>query len=488
MRKIKKHLNLLTLVLIIILGFALRLYRIDNPVADWHSWRQADTIAVTQNYLNNGIDLLKPRFNDISRYPSGLPNPEGYRMVEFPIINALTAWSYKPINAIYHLPLHTFSRLVSVIFSLGSLVFLYLIVNHFSGPLTGLIATFFMSVLPYNLYYSHTILPEIPMVFFTLVSTHFFIKSLTSNQPLTPKPLLLSAVFLSLALLLKPYALLFSIPFFYLVFKRFNWQLVKRPGLYLYTLIAITPFLLWRLWIKQFPAGIPNYIWLLNSGEIRFKGAFFQWLFAERLGKLILGFWGLIPFGLGLAIKPKNKEGLFYYFWALGIFAYLSIFAAGNVHHDYYQIITVPIICIFAAKGIIYLLNLGKQNLVAYFLAVISIIFSLAFSWYHIRGYYNINHHEIIAAGKRADQLLPQDAIVVAPYQKDTAFLYQTNRQGWPLGTEIIKKVEKGATHYVSVNFDDETNFLKSICPILEQTNQYVIIDIRHCLVKDPGN
>ena len=44
--------------LILILGFVVRLYKINNPVADWHSWRQADTASVTRIYVQNGINLL----------------------------------------------------------------------------------------------------------------------------------------------------------------------------------------------------------------------------------------------------------------------------------------------------------------------------------------------------------------------------------------------------------------------------------------------
>ena len=40
----------------------------------------------------------------------------------------------------------------------------------------------------------------------------------------------------------------------------------------------------------QFPEGIRVWDWLLNSDGIRFKGAFFYWIFAERLAKLILGY------------------------------------------------------------------------------------------------------------------------------------------------------------------------------------------------------
>ena len=87
----QKKLFYLTFFLILIAGFVVRLYRFDNPIADWHSWRQADTSAVSRNFVQNGFDLLHPKFEDISNVPSGLDNPNGYRFVEFPIYNAFQA-------------------------------------------------------------------------------------------------------------------------------------------------------------------------------------------------------------------------------------------------------------------------------------------------------------------------------------------------------------------------------------------------------------
>jgi len=75
------------LLLVFVLGFAVRLYRFNGPVADWHSWRQADTSSVSRNFVNNGFDVLYPTFQDLSNVPSGLDNPNGYRFVEFPIYN-----------------------------------------------------------------------------------------------------------------------------------------------------------------------------------------------------------------------------------------------------------------------------------------------------------------------------------------------------------------------------------------------------------------
>src|SRR3990167_2321499 len=111
------------LVLILILGLYLRTLKIDNQIADWHSWRQADTAAVARNFYQEGFNMLMPRGDDMSVISdSGKPNLERLRLVEFPVYPALIYFGYLlngGVNEVY-------ARAVSVIFSLGSIVFVYL--------------------------------------------------------------------------------------------------------------------------------------------------------------------------------------------------------------------------------------------------------------------------------------------------------------------------------------------------------------------------
>ena len=88
------------LFVILVLGFLVRLYRFDSPIADWHSWRQADTSAVSRNFATYGFDILHPRFDDLSNVPSGLENPRGYRFVEFPIYNIAQAGLFRILGSL----------------------------------------------------------------------------------------------------------------------------------------------------------------------------------------------------------------------------------------------------------------------------------------------------------------------------------------------------------------------------------------------------
>jgi len=69
--------------------------------------------------------------------------------------------------------------------------------------------------------------------------------------------------------------------------------------------------------------------------------------------------------------------------------------------------------------------------------------------------------------------------LVIAPYQGDTAFLWQTNRRGWPIGFEIEEKIKLGAQFYVSTAKDDEVNELRDRYSVLAETDEYIIFDLR---------
>ncbi|GAJ25026.1 unnamed protein product, partial [marine sediment metagenome] len=133
-------------------------------MADWHSWRQADTASIALNFAKNGINILYPRS---FKNPSVHLNPNNYFLNEFPFYNALVALFYMQfgINEIY-------ARLVSIFFSSLTCVFLYLLVSRYSSTLTALLSGLFYAILPYNIYYGRVILPDPTFIFFSVLSLY----------------------------------------------------------------------------------------------------------------------------------------------------------------------------------------------------------------------------------------------------------------------------------------------------------------------------
>jgi len=470
---------------LLILGLGVRLYRIEAPLADWHSWRQADTAAVARNFSKHGYDLLHPRFENISSVASGLDNPQGWRFVEFPIYNAAHALLFQGTGRWLpgQFPFETAGRLTSILFWLIGGWWLYQITKMLLGWTTAAISLFFFLFLPYGIYYSRVILPGPAMVSLSLGSIYFLFlwqKKLKARKT----RLIISLILAMAAILTKPYAIFLIFPSTVIIF--INKGISKKTILLIvsYIFLALVPFALWRFWMLQFPEGIPASGWLFNAKGIRLRPAWWWWLFGERIGKLMLGYWGTVFLFLGITSRISKKNILFFG-WLAGLFTYLVIFAGGNVQHDYYQIILMPAIAVFLAIGTVNLVRIQSKHfyprLITALMVIICINLSLFLSWYLVRGYYQINHPEIIEAGKMADQVLPPNAKVIAPYGGDSTFLYQTNRQGWAIVITSVKDlVKRGAEYYVSVNFDDYTNQTMKAPEnqVIKKTPQYVIVKL----------
>src|SRR3989344_2696286 len=198
----RQYFEYLILSIIILLFLFARLYKINNPIADWHSWRQADTSSVSRTYVEQGINILLPRYHDISTIQTGYFNPQGYRFVEFPIYNLIHSLLF--LNFPF-LNLEVWGRLLSIFSSLISTFFIYLIGRRFIDRWGGLIASFFFSLIPFNIYFSRVILPEPLSVTFALISVWLFVKFIDRGNF---SFFYLAAISLSLAILTKPFTLL----------------------------------------------------------------------------------------------------------------------------------------------------------------------------------------------------------------------------------------------------------------------------------------
>ncbi|MFA5933039.1 MAG: glycosyltransferase family 39 protein [Microgenomates group bacterium] len=464
------------LFLILIIGYSVRLYKIDTPLADWHSWRQADTAAVARNFYKDGYTPFIPRYDDMSGVAEDpVMNPSRYRFVEFPIYNSLVYFAYV-INGGVDIKL---ARLVSVLMSLGSMIFLFLIVRRQLDVVTGLMTALVFAVLPYSIFYSRVVLPEPTLIFFSLGMFYFVELWIWKDGY---KLFFASTFFTICAFLIKPIALFFLLPLMYSYLKKEGklWPIPNRY--YVWSIFSLAPFALWRIWMSHYPEGIPASNWLFNGTHIRFRPAFWRWIFGDRLGREILGMAGSFLFFFGLIKKPENGKYLLH-FLSLSALSYLLVFATGNVTHDYYQTIIVPALSIFAAVGFVTLFR-GFNGMIPrlFTIPLALFIFSLMtyLQWQEVKGLYQINNGPIVEAGQFADKILPKDALVVAPYGGDTAFLYQTNRHGFAysvLPVVDLVKIYK-IQYYVSVDYNDKTNWIIRNFKVLEKNPKFVIADL----------
>ncbi len=459
-----KDVVILSFILFIALLF--RLYKIGTPLADFHSWRQADTAAVARNFVKDGIDLLHPRYDDLSGRESGRENPNGYRMVEFPIYNAIIAFSYKILPI---LPLEIYGRMTSVAFSLLIITVIYYLLKSEVNRLAAMGASLLYAVFPFFVFFSRVILPETTALGFTFLSIFFlYIYSRKNISRLKSiMSLFLSLVLFSLGILVKPTVIFYGIVLFYLFFRKYGFNIPKKFSFYVYFIGAAIPFIIWRIYIRNFPEGVPVSDWLITSvntyeglKNIFLRPAFFRWIFFERINNIIFG--GFASFFFVLGISKKSKT-FFFHFFLIASLAYLFTFQGGNVQHEYYQTIILPALAIFSGIGIEFIFNKKLANFFypysAHIIAGVIFISSFFFSYYRVRDYYNYPR-DLAKIAKIIETLTKESEKVVTDTTGDSTLLYLSKRKGAPaLYKDPQTLKELGYSHMVIFN----KNYIKDL-------------------------
>ncbi len=474
LKKIPKWAEALTVALLLLGGIYLRSYRLTAPLGDWHSWRQADTAAVARNFATEKFDLLYPQADSLWILNEKLlPNPNRYFINEFPLYNAVVAVIYQWFGVN-----HVYGRMVSIAVSSVGALALYAIVRRLLGYQYALASLLLYQTLPYNIYYNRVVMPDPSFVAMSIISLYFALRYADSKKIIDGVFL---SIFFALATLIKPYAIFIAIPIIY-------WLLVQNGPKFLFSIktillgiASLIPLTLWRYHIHLHPEGAFASKWLLNGDNIRFTGAFFRWIIFDRFNRLIFATGGFALFVYSFFVSYAKKNTAFFFVWTLSILLYITVFAKGNVNHDYYQlpIVAPGVVMIVIASGAVISQAKTKLLKLIHFVGVSTLLLlTIAFGWFEVRGYFNINNEAMITAGARADAILPKDAVVIVPYMGDPAFLYQVNRNGWPVGGNIDERIRDGATHYVTTSFDQEYQDLKTKYTLVEQTDLYGIIKL----------
>jgi len=452
MQIIKKHHipDAIILSIILIIALAFRSYKITTPLIEFHSWRQADTAAVARNFARDGINLLLPKYDDVSPMQTGFDNPNGYRMVEFPFYNALIAIAYRIAP---FLSITLWGRVLSTLESLVIIGCLYAIAKREMNRFAASIASIIFATLPFFVFYTRAILPETMATMFIMVSIYVIYSKQSWRR------ILISLACFCIAVLVKPTAIFYGLTVTYLLLRSQPLR-IKNIAVRLFAIgSALIPLVLWRLYIQRFPEGIPASSWLITSVStggamysIFFRPAFFRWIFYERLNLLILGSFNLVLFINGLLTRTKT---FFPYILLISSAGYIFTFQGGNVQHEYYQILVLPTIALFAGLGAANLVKVAhdwRYKLFAYGIISASLVASWFISWDKVRHYY-YSLSDIPQFAKIVQSFTkPTDKIVVDT-AGDTTALYAFDRKGSPgIYGGVAEMKEKGYGYVFTYN------------------------------------
>jgi len=435
------------LLLILFIAVVIRVYSINAPPIGVHQWRQTQTAMIAQNYYENGYKFFYPQIN----WAGGT---EGYAETDFPVFSFVVALGYAVFGD------HDWvGRIFSVVFSLGTIVFLYLLIRKHIDERTALWSSFFFAVLPLLAFYGRAIMPEMMMLMSTAGGIYFFSEWLTKKKP---SFVILSFVFIANACLLKPTSFYVGLPLLYLALESDGTRALKRPAIWAYAVLMVAVVFGWYYHAHNILMETGQTIGLYDkfaNWELLVKPQFWNRIIFQSLMERHFAWTGFVVFVIGLFLKREKKGERLFDYWLIAVVIYIMIAAQGNRVHDYYQLVFMLPGVVFVGKvfsrhfDASKILKEKRSTMLALALAGV-VAFSIVrlYKWRE-----DIAESVTYGISSVVREKTAPGELIVTVTDGDPAVLYFSHRKGWVLPTYLVEQerldafVAQGARYLVGL-------------------------------------
>jgi 4-amino-4-deoxy-L-arabinose transferase-like glycosyltransferase len=318
----------------LIFAVTARLVLVNQPYIDHWSWRQSDVATIARNFSANGFPFAYPQIDWAG-------DASGYVGTEFPILPFLAAICYE-IAGIHE----WIGRSQAVIFFAVSLPFFFLLVRESFGSTAAIWATLFYSFAPLNVFAGRSFMPDVPSLSLALIGLYYFLRWLDNERPIF---LVGTAIAISLALLVKLPTAVIGAPLLFLVWQKWGWNFLKRPGLWFFAAITVLPSLAWYWHAHQIAERFyPHHFF--GEGGIRIENFGWYWNIVRLTATLSLTPVLAIMAIIGLFVAPRGKHAWLFHWWLAAMVLFIIVAGYGN-RHPWYQLPLVPIAAAFAGAA-----------------------------------------------------------------------------------------------------------------------------------------
>jgi 4-amino-4-deoxy-L-arabinose transferase-like glycosyltransferase len=435
---------------VLLLGLAVRLVQIGEPLIDKQAWRQTDTAAVARNYYEEGYDLFWPRIDWRGTTP-------GYVEMNFPLYPYLVAGLYSLADGAYE----WLGRLFSALCSVTTAVLLYWLAKRlFADELTGILAAFFFLFSPLNIYFGRVFMPEPLMLLLSVAALLCFDRWAESGRHLDGFLAVISA---ALCFMVKIPTLYLGFALVALSLDRWGVRFILRLPLWIYLVLVLSPAALWYWHAAELFAetGLTFGIWNRYgydkwSQDVLATPDFYKemvWRFVHSVYNPI----GALFVLLGLQLARSSRRSWVLWGWFGGLILYLWLVPEGNRKLHYYQLPFVPVGALLAASSLaaIYKGQWGLNSARNWRrgqrvgLLVVVLGATVVYSAGAVGPYYeqpnniHVYYTSCYETGRIADAKLPTDALLVVGDLDDNAgtpfraqsptLLYYCHRKGWQI-------------------------------------------------------
>ncbi|MBU0666497.1 MAG: glycosyltransferase family 39 protein [Nanoarchaeota archaeon] len=333
------------LIAILILGFFLRNYHVDYPVIGYHNQKEAHTLSEIKNFYERGDYFVPER----DYYKPAKDKPYGIHADNFPLMAWIVTlvWKLSGVSLVS-------ARTIIILFSLGAILFTYLLVEEmFKRKDFAIISAFFVSIMPVLVFFGRQVQYESPALFFMMGALYFFWK--WKNEPETIYFVLFSFMFILGGVSKYPF-LVFIVPILAVFpYERLNFKKKdfkeKYLTQYLLGATSVIIFIGWWLFSKTLNVtgkGVTIQPFMSSRLGLLFQSSMWNaiYLYAVTDNFTKIGFF-LALIGLIIVIaKIKMENHRFLAFWFFSYILFAAIAPPQMKGHNYYQVPYAPLIAI----------------------------------------------------------------------------------------------------------------------------------------------
>ena len=450
-----------------ILAFIIpRLYRITEPISDIHNVRQTQTAMITHNLVEDNFNLLYTRIDWFG-------DTKTYVIQEFPFYQLIVGAGWKLFGE--H---DTIGRVISLLFSLFLIVFLYKLVKLLLNSRIAYLSVFAFALCPLCIYLSRVFMINMTSLSLSIIALYYWIRWLQTKKWIL---LLFCSSSLILATLINlPIVVPLIFVFPYLAIKSWNNKLSFYISLILFISALAFSVLVWNLHLARVnEAFYPD--WNAEVLRKHFFGVgisrfdLFNWLkICLRLFVFVTGIHGIIlgVFGVKVTVSKKFPITGLLLAWALGSVLYYYLFFNAILYHNYYALPVTPLICIFIGIGADYIIQrIQKSHSVVLKKIVVPLFIITLICWIVIPIIHSTSEDKIAyeAGLSLQNATKKNDLVLTAVFHSRVAtpkiyptILYFAKRKGWNIATIwnpqdfdtlMISKYKKKGAKYLVVTY-----------------------------------
>ncbi|MGW8142792.1 MAG: ArnT family glycosyltransferase, partial [Anaerolineales bacterium] len=243
------------LIILFVLGFAIRMVDLTDPPLDFHPTRQLRSAIIARSLYYRSL----PETDDWHRQVA-VSQYTGEGIIEPLVMETIVATTYRVIGSDPVWVARIYSSLFWVIGGLG----IYFLTSAMTSPDGGVLATAYYLFIPFGIIASRSFQPDplmVMLIVFALWAVYYWYR-----KP-SWKTAILAGVLAGLAMFVKAVALfpiLFAFAAFFLVSKGFK-NAIKDPQIWLIAGLSILPMIAYTVY------GV----YIMGSMESQFLGRFF---------------------------------------------------------------------------------------------------------------------------------------------------------------------------------------------------------------------